>query len=136
MGLIDKQKRMLSTDQFCAQLRNRLDSIPGIKFSMKPTQITGNNQPQIQIVVMAANMDELWAAAKRVKEIVSKTPGADYVEFSTKSLKTEVQVKLDRDKIARMVYRDFRYKTPTALLFGCPLNYVYIAHTTLLFIKK
>jgi HAE1 family hydrophobic/amphiphilic exporter-1 len=69
---------------------------------MKPTQITGNNQPQIQIVVMAANMEELWGAAKRVKEIVTKTPGADYVEFSTKSLKTEVQVKLDRDKIARM----------------------------------
>jgi HAE1 family hydrophobic/amphiphilic exporter-1 len=102
VGLIDKKKRALSTDQFCAILRHRLDSIPGIKFSMKPTQITGNNQPQIQIVVMAANMEELWGAAKRVKEIVTKTPGADYVEFSTKSLKTEVQVKLDRDKIARM----------------------------------
>ena len=102
VGLIDKQKRTQSTDQFCQQLRIRLDSIPGIKFSMKPTQITGNNQPQIQIVVTGTNMDELWAGAKRVKEIVQKTPGADYVEFSTKSLKTDVQIKLDRDKINKM----------------------------------
>ncbi|MCC6583741.1 MAG: efflux RND transporter permease subunit, partial [Chitinophagales bacterium] len=90
IGLIDKQERTLSTEQFCAVLRPRLDSIPGISFSMKPTQITGNNQPQIQLVITGANMDELWVAARKIKEIITKTPGADYVEFSTKSLKTEV----------------------------------------------
>jgi HAE1 family hydrophobic/amphiphilic exporter-1 len=102
VALVDKLDRNVSTEQFCSVLRPRLDSIPGIKFSMKPTQITGNNQPQIQIVVTGANMDELWVAAKKIKEIITKTPGADYVEFSTKSLKTEVQIKLDRDKIAKM----------------------------------
>ena len=102
IGLIDKQKRSLSTEQFCAVLRPRLDSIPGIRFSMKPTQITGNNQPQIQLVITGANMDELWVAARKIKDIITKTPGADYVEFSTKSLKTEVNIKLDRDKIAKM----------------------------------
>jgi len=102
VGLINKQERTLSTDQFCARLRVRLDSIPGIKFSMKPTQITGNNQPQIQIVVTGTDMDELWKAARKVKDIITKTPGADYVEYSTKSLKTEVQIKLDRDRIAKM----------------------------------
>ena len=102
IGLIDKQERTLSTEQFCAVLRPRLDSIPGIRFSMKPTQITGNNQPQIQLVITGANMDELWVAARKIKEIITKTPGADYVEFSTKSLKTEVNIKLDRDKIAKM----------------------------------
>lgn len=102
IGLIDKQKRALSTEQFCAKLRPRLDSIPGIRFSMKPTQITGNNQPQIQLVITGADMNELWVAARKIKEIITKTPGADYVEFSTKSLKTEVNIKLDRDKIAKM----------------------------------
>ena len=47
-------------------------------------------------------MDELWVAARKIKDIITKTPGADYVEFSTKSLKTEVNIKLDRDKIAKM----------------------------------
>ncbi|MFN8261040.1 MAG: efflux RND transporter permease subunit [Chitinophagales bacterium] len=102
VGLVNKLERNLSTEEFCSRLRPRLDSIPGIRFSMKPTQITGNNQPQIQIVVTGADMDELWTAAKKVKEIITKTPGADYVEFSTKSKKTEVQIKLDRDKIAKM----------------------------------
>ncbi|MFN8282616.1 MAG: efflux RND transporter permease subunit [Chitinophagales bacterium] len=102
VGLINKLDRTISTEEFCAIIRPRLDSIPGIKFSMKPTTVTGNNQPQIQIVVTGADMNELWAAAKKIKEIITKTPGADYVEFSTKSLKTEVQIKLDRDKIAKM----------------------------------
>jgi HAE1 family hydrophobic/amphiphilic exporter-1 len=102
VSLINRTERNFSTDDFCAKLRVRLDSIPGIKFSMKPTQITGNNQPQIQVVVMGTDMNELWAAARKIKNIIVKTPGADYVEFSTKSLKTEIQIKLDRDKIARM----------------------------------
>ncbi len=102
VGLVNKLDRTLSTEQFCAEIRPRLDSIPGIKFSMKPTQITGNNQPQIQVVITGANTEELWAAAKKVKAIITKTPGADYVEYSTKSLKTEVQIKLDRDKVAKM----------------------------------
>ncbi len=102
VGLVESTKRKVSTEQFTAIIRQRLDSIPGIRFTMKPTQITGGNQPQIQVVVTGANMDELWTVAKRIKDIITKTPGADYVEFSTKSLKTEVQVKIDRDKIAKM----------------------------------
>ncbi len=102
VGLTDKDKRSISTDQLCNILRPRIDSIPGITFSIKPTNVTGNNQPQIQIVVMSPNDDEMWAAAKKVKDIVYKTPGADYVEFSTKSAKTEIKISLDRDKIAKM----------------------------------
>lgn len=102
VSLVNKLERKMSTDEFCAMIRPRLDSIPGIRFSMKPTNITGNNQPQIQIVVMGADMDELWTAAKQVRDIVKTTPGADYVEFSTKSPKTEIEIIINRDKIAKM----------------------------------
>lgn len=100
VSLVNKLDREISTDELCAVIRTRLDSIPGIRFSMKPTNITGNNQPQIQIAVTGADMDELWAAAKRVHEIVKTTPGADYVEYSTKSVKTEIEIIINRDKIA------------------------------------
>lgn len=102
VSLVNKLDREISTDELCAVIRTRLDSIPGIRFSMKPTNITGNNQPQIQIAVTGADMDELWAAAKRVHEIVKTTPGADYVEYSTKSVKTEIEIIINRDKIAKM----------------------------------
>jgi hydrophobic/amphiphilic exporter-1 (mainly G- bacteria), HAE1 family len=102
VSLVNKLDREMSTDEFCAMIRPRLDSIPGIRFSMKPTNITGNNQPQIEIVVMGSDMDELWAAAKQVRDIVKTTPGADYVEFSTKSPKTEIEIIINREKIAKM----------------------------------
>lgn len=102
VSLVSKLNRRRSTDEIGASLRKRLDSIPGITFSIKPASITGGNQPQIQIVIMGADMDELWTYAKKVHEIVKKTPGADYVEYSTKSSKTELQIALDRDKIAKM----------------------------------
>lgn len=101
-SLIDKQERDISTEEFCTMLRNRFDSIPGIKFSMKPTQITGNNQSQIQIVVMNTDKDELWKAAKIIHDILKKTPGTDYVEYSSKASKKEVQITLNRDKIAKL----------------------------------
>lgn len=100
--LIDKLNRKKSTEELCQEIRNRFDSIPGIKFSMKPTQITGNNQAQIQIVVMNTDKEKLWEAAKIIHDILKKTSGTDYVEYSTKTSKKEVQITLNRDKIAKM----------------------------------
>ncbi|HRH56183.1 MAG TPA: efflux RND transporter permease subunit [Chitinophagales bacterium] len=102
VSLVNKLERKRSTDEIGASIRQRLDSIPGIKFSIKPASITGGNQPQIQIVVMGANIDEVWTYAKKVHDIIKKTPGTDYVEYSTKSSKTELQISLNRDKIAKM----------------------------------
>ncbi len=100
--LVSKLKRTISTEKFCAKVREEIDHIPGIKFSMKPTQVTGNNMSPIQVVIMGADMDDMWAAANVVKNIIKKTPGTDYVDFSSKSPKTEIQIILDRDKIAKM----------------------------------
>lgn len=100
--LIDKTKRKITTEQLSIQLRNRFDSIPGIKFSIKPTTVTGNNTPQIQIVVMNTNHDSLQKATQMIFDFVKQTPGTDYVELSTKKSKTEVEIVLDRDKIAKM----------------------------------
>jgi HAE1 family hydrophobic/amphiphilic exporter-1 len=102
VSLVNKLDRKRSTDEVGASIRQRLDSIPGITFSIKPASITGGNQPQIQIVIMSASMDEVSTYAKKVYDIIKKTPGTDYVEYSTKSTKTELQIALNRDKIAKM----------------------------------
>lgn len=100
--LIDKTKRSITTEELNMKLRDRFDSIPGIKFSMKPTSVTGSNVPQIQIVMMNPDMDSLQKATQMLFDIVKKTPGSDYVEFSTKKAKTEIEIILNRDKIAKM----------------------------------
>ncbi|MCB0507942.1 MAG: efflux RND transporter permease subunit [Bacteroidetes bacterium] len=102
VSLVNKLDRTRSTDEIIGLIRQRLDSIPGISFSIKPASITGGNQPQIQLVIMGSDLDEVWKYARKVHDIIKKTPGTDYVEYSTKSSKTEIQIALDREKIARM----------------------------------
>jgi len=98
--LVDKDDREISTDEFGVAIRNELSKIPGLKVIIKPTSITGNSEAPIQIAVKGTNMDEIWKAAKIVREVVAKTPGTDYVEYSTKTPKPEIDIQLDKEKMA------------------------------------
>ncbi len=100
--LVDKSERKMSADQFGVAMRNKIGEIPGIKVTVLPVSITGNSQSPIQIAVKGTDMDSLWKAAQMLKRVVVATPGTDYVDFSTKSVKTEIDVKLDRDKLSNM----------------------------------
>jgi HAE1 family hydrophobic/amphiphilic exporter-1 len=100
--LVDKSERELSADKFGAEMRNRIGEIPGIKVTVLPVSITGNSQSPIQIAVKGTDMDSLWKAARMLKAIVVATPGTDYVDYSTKSVKTEIDIKLNRDKLSNM----------------------------------
>ncbi|MGN6648349.1 MAG: efflux RND transporter permease subunit [Cytophaga sp.] len=100
--LVDKSERALSADKFGAEMRNKIGEIPGIKVTVLPVSITGNSQSPIQIAVKGTDMDSLWKAARILKDVVVSTPGTDYVDFSTKSLKTEIDIKIDRDKLSNV----------------------------------
>lgn len=100
--LVDKSERVLSADKFGAAMRNKIGEIPGIKVTVLPVSITGNSQSPIQIAVKGTDMDSLWKAARMLKAVVVATPGTDYVDYSTKSVKTEIDIKLNRDKLSNV----------------------------------
>ncbi|MDB5257733.1 MAG: cation efflux protein [Chitinophagaceae bacterium] len=102
VSLVDKKERSFSTDEFGQKLRDELSVIPGIKITVQPVSITGNSQTPIMIAVKGTDMDNLIKAANMVKEVVIKTPGTDYVQFSTKNPKTEVAINLNRDKMSKL----------------------------------
>lgn len=99
--LVDKQKRKLSTDAFGNMIRNEVAKIPGVKVVIRPVSITGGSEAPIQIAIKGVDMDKIKAVAKEVKDVVKKTAGTDYVEFSTKSPKTEISIQLNREKISQ-----------------------------------
>ncbi len=99
--LIDKQKRKLSTDAFSDMIRNEVTKIAGVKVVIRPVSITGGSEAPIQIAIKGVDMDKIKLVAKDIKEVVKKTAGTDYVEFSTKSPKTEISIQLNRDKISQ-----------------------------------
>lgn len=99
--LVDKEKRSISSDKFGDMVRNEISQIPGVKVVIRPANITGNSEAPIQIAVKGVDMKQIREFAQSVKNIVRKTPGTDYVEFSTKSPKTEIAIQLNREKIAQ-----------------------------------
>lgn len=99
--LVDKKERNLSTEQFSSNIRNEVAQIPGVKITVLPVSIAGNAQAPIQIAVKGSDMDSIWKAANVVRDVVTTTPGTDYVQFSTKSPKTEISIDLDRDRISQ-----------------------------------
>ncbi len=100
--LVDKSDRAISTEDFGKMIREEISSLPGIKPTIKLVGITGNSSFDLQIAVKGTNLDSIAKAAAIVKEIMMKTPGADYVQYSTKEAKTQVSVNLKRDRMARL----------------------------------
>ncbi len=99
--LVDKEHRNISTDAMGMLVRDEISKIPGVKVVVRPTSLTGGSEAPIQVAIKGTDMDKILETAKIVKEVVRKTPGTDYVEFSTKSPKTEIAINLDREKITK-----------------------------------
>jgi len=97
--LVDKSKRKISSNQFGEMMRNEISKIPGVKVTIKPISITGGSEAPVQIAIKGNDMNSIWSAAKTVKKIVDQTPGTDYVEYSTKNPQTEIDIKLNQDKM-------------------------------------
>lgn len=92
----------MSTEEFGKVIREEISDIPGIKPTIKMVGITGNSSFDLQLAVKGANIDSIAKAAAVVKQIVTNTPGADYVQYSTKEAKTQVTVTLNRDRMASL----------------------------------
>ncbi|MCU7551258.1 efflux RND transporter permease subunit [Chitinophagaceae bacterium LB-8] len=100
--MVDNHKRKITTDDMGQKVRDELMQIPGVKVTVTPTSITGNAQMPIQIAIKGTDLDSIWTAARLIKNIVAKTPGTDYIEFSTKTPKSEIEIRLDREKMSDM----------------------------------
>lgn len=100
--LVPKKDRKITSEEFGTLLRDELGTIPGLKVTVTQTNITGSAQTPIQIAVKGVEMDSLWKTARIVKRITQATPGTDYVQFSTKSPKPEVKVRLDQDRMGAL----------------------------------
>lgn len=99
--LVEKENRKISTDAFGNMIRNEITKIPGVKVVIRPVSLTGGSEAPIQIAIKGVDMEQIKEVAKNIKDVVRKTPGTDYVEFSTKSPKTEISIQLNRDKISQ-----------------------------------
>lgn len=100
--LVDKDERVKSDIEIGNEMQKEIAKMPGVKATVSPIDITGNaNQAPIQLIVKGAERNKVRLAADEVMKIVASTPGIVYPEFSTKNPKPQIEIQLDREKMAQ-----------------------------------
>jgi HAE1 family hydrophobic/amphiphilic exporter-1 len=101
--LVDKEKRKLSAEDFGLALKDEISKIPGVKVTVSAIHITGRSaEAPIQVAIKGTDMGTIRETAAKIKDIVRTVPGTQYVQFSTKDPKPEIEVNLDREKMAQL----------------------------------
>jgi len=102
VSLVGKNDRSFTADEFGQMIRDTIVTIPGVAVNIQPVGMSGGSQTPIVIAVKGLDIDEVAKVAAQIKEIVVKTPGTDFVQYSTKNPKLQVAINLNRDKMSLM----------------------------------
>lgn len=101
--LVDKSERNESTDIKSAKIKRALEEkFTGVEFKTAPIGILGAANAPIEMVVTAPDNETAVKEATRILALLKKVPGAVDAELSTDSGSPEVQVSIDRDKMASL----------------------------------
>lgn len=100
--LVDKNKRSLTAEDFGVKIQQELSAaIPGVKITASQTSISGgNSRAPIQIAIKGVNLRDVRLVAEQYRQIVASVPGTQFVELSVKDQKPQVEVNLNRNKMA------------------------------------
>lgn len=102
VSLVDSKERKVSSEDFGINLKKELsEAIPGLKVSASPTSITGQgSQAAIQITVKGIDLKTVRKVAEEYKALIATIPGTQSVELSVKDQKQQIEVELNREKMA------------------------------------
>jgi hydrophobic/amphiphilic exporter-1 (mainly G- bacteria), HAE1 family len=90
-----KSERDLSAEEFASVLRKEMNKVGGVTLSVFTSDFSGG-QKQLQFQLKGNDLVALNTAAAQVMDVVKQTPGAVDVDLSTKGLKPELEVDLNR----------------------------------------
>lgn len=103
VNLTDKSERSESTNIKAAKVKRALEEkFTGVEFKTAPIGIMGAENAPIEMVVTAPDNATAVKEATRILDLLKKVPGAVDAELSTDSGNPEVQVNIDRDKMASL----------------------------------
>lgn len=101
--LVDKKLREQGVNEYAQEMKNKImEEIPGVRVTASISSISGQTSEPIQLIVQGTDLENVREAANKVMDIVRKTPGTTDVKFSVDDPRQEVNVKLNREKIASM----------------------------------
>jgi HAE1 family hydrophobic/amphiphilic exporter-1 len=103
VALIPKENRKKNTSQVGEEIKIKVRQIPGAKVYVNPIGIFGSaDQAAIQIGISGTENKLIMQAAAQVKSVLSSVQGTTDVRLSSESGKPEMQVEIDRAKLAQL----------------------------------
>src|SRR5690554_5627398 len=101
--LIDKSKRE-SSDIYAARIKQELSQfLIGVKVKTVPVSILGTaEQAPIELIVTGSDLDSIMSYAEKALEALASVPGATGTKLSVEGGNPEVEVEVDRDKMAAL----------------------------------
>jgi HAE1 family hydrophobic/amphiphilic exporter-1 len=101
VNLIDKEKRDRKQMEIESALREKLEQIPGVTFSITRDHFLGE-EGDLLIYLYGEDLDEARIVSEKIKHAISDVPGAVDVTTSLEAGRPELQIILDRDKISSL----------------------------------
>ncbi|MDO8786225.1 MAG: efflux RND transporter permease subunit, partial [Syntrophales bacterium] len=101
-GLTPKSEREKSQEEIKAEMRKKLNQIPGIKATAEDIALIGGGQRTvpIQYSIRGRDLGSLQTYTREIVREFSKLPGIVDVDTSLEAGKPELRVYIDRDKAA------------------------------------
>jgi len=101
VNLVDRGKRQRSVDEVMEDARARTRDIPGATIKVGAQGVTGGEAP-VQVEIRGPDSRVLERLARQVEEIVTNTPGTTNVDTNVNAGKREIQILLDKERLARL----------------------------------
>jgi len=100
--LVDKTKRKQGVEFFAALTKDKImKAIPGVRARAAASSISGGGASEpIQLIVQGADYGQVQETAAMIMNAVHHTPGTSDAKYSIDDPRQEVQIKLDREKMA------------------------------------
>jgi len=107
INLVDKDKRVRSTDEVISALRRRFSGIPDARIWISArgslmTHLLGGREERIEVDVRGHDLETSAILAERVKEIVERVEGTVNVRVSRDEGKPELTVRVNRHKASEL----------------------------------
>lgn len=100
--LVDVKKRSISSGAFMLRMRDELNKkFPGLKINSQVVGIASSEEP-IQMVLNGDDQAKIMEAGNKVKSMIEALPGSNDVTMSVEDGNPEVNVQLDREKMAQL----------------------------------
>lgn len=103
LTIIDKKERSESTNVIAAKLKRKLSQyLVEAKVKTVPVGMMGAEQSPIALVVTSDNVEVAQQYAEKTAELLKTVEGATEIKLSSESGNPEINVQIDRDKMAML----------------------------------